>query len=99
MTEAQGMPWLVEALAYWHEQTTEAYTAGEDWVREEPPDLLDLIDAVAPLLSREDAQLLREAFDLCPIHHCDIAICDDDNDPECATYRAERKGETDDRTS
>ncbi len=30
---------------------------------------------------------LRLAHSLCPIHHCDYAICFDDDEPECATIR------------
>lgn len=29
-----------------------------------------------------------ESLEICPIHHCALEICIDDNDPECALYRS-----------
>jgi hypothetical protein len=42
-----------------------------------------------------DAQIteLCEAYDLCPLHRCDIGICGDDDAPECRDYRTGRRPE------
>lgn len=40
--------------------------------------------------SLSDADAARDfllSYDLCPLHECDIEICADDADPECAEYR------------
>jgi hypothetical protein len=36
----------------------------------------------------QSLSLLYLDFSLCPMHHCDYAICFDDDDDECATIRA-----------
>jgi len=51
-------------------------------------DQLDLFELLAPLLSFFDRIELAARLDICPIHFRDIEICIDDNDPECADYRA-----------
>jgi hypothetical protein len=54
---------------------------------------LDIEIAIAAALRaatrNNDANLLLAAFDLCPMHEQDMAICSDDNLEECAQLRAE----------
>lgn len=33
------------------------------------------------------AESLLLSYDLCPLHECDIEICADDDDPDCAAFR------------
>ena len=51
-------------------------------------ELIALLDAIriSPYHMHE-LSLMRLEFSLCPLHHCDYAICFDDDDPECATIR------------
>jgi len=61
----------------------------------EPDDHHDhpLDDAITLAISTLDAadpqttSMMRLEHSLCPLHHCDYAICFDDDDPDCATIR------------
>jgi hypothetical protein len=48
--------------------------------------LLSMIDA-APYQTQRLSMLYLDNS-LCPMHHCDYAICFDDDEPDCATIRA-----------
>lgn len=39
------------------------------------------------IISPDDCESLIP-YDICPIHACDIEICNDDDDAECALYRS-----------
>lgn len=51
-------------------------------------DLLDIINEICSMLPDADAAELRLRLDLCPIHHCDLDTCADDDRLECSDYRA-----------
>jgi hypothetical protein len=65
-------------------------TAGDD----EAPDLLDAFVATESLLDRKNFLALAAALDLCPFHHCDLEICDDD-ERDCRDKMAETPETTD----
>lgn len=56
---------------------------------------LDRIDAACMLAEHlissdrdADAFAILASFDICPIHHCDLEICADDDETICRRYRA-----------
>jgi hypothetical protein len=52
-------------------------------------ELIALLDAIrADPYHIHELSMLRLDESLCPLHHCDYAICFDDDDPECAPIRA-----------
>ena len=84
-----------ESLARLHElidAPADLIRATEPPYYSEPHDianeLIALLDAIriSPYHMHE-LSLMRLEFSLCPLHHCDYAICFDDDDPECATIR------------
>ena len=51
---------------------------------------LELIMTIYNLITALDtdaASLMRLDYSLCPLHHCDYAICFDDDNAECAVIR------------
>jgi hypothetical protein len=51
-------------------------------------DVDDAIDALRIILDEQEMEYLFRMMERCPIHGCDRAICDDDDNPDC---REERK--------
>jgi hypothetical protein len=47
----------------------------------------DQLDALINALSIDARSALELDLSLCPLHHCDYAICFDDRDPECFAIR------------
>jgi len=42
---------------------------------------------LAETINDDAAKNFLLSYDCCPIHHCDIEICRDDNDLECIQFR------------
>lgn len=54
-------------------------------------DIASLIADIDPTAMLSNAMTIRDlalAYDICPIHACDIFICADDDIAECAELRA-----------
>lgn len=49
---------------------------------------LERVAACIAVLTGEELCVLACSYDLCPIHLCDAAICDDDDPPECRIARS-----------
>lgn len=51
-------------------------------------DHLDALHAAFQLMPLPLFAELALSCDCCPLHICDIAICADDNEPDCLQYRS-----------
>lgn len=60
-------------------------------VEDDDGDLIDLFHQGAENLGLAPMEkgYLAEMLDLCPLHHCDVEICADDQVESCATVREE----------
>jgi hypothetical protein len=54
---------------------------------DDPSPYLSILRDCISALDPHTLSLLRLDASLCPLHHCDYAICFDDDDTECATIR------------
>lgn len=58
-----------------------------DALLEPDPDYISIVIALKPLLQPDAFRSVAERLELCPVHICDVKICADDEDPECAGVR------------
>ena len=68
----QSLPDPIEIIAH-------ALLALLDTNDDDAPDLLAAFTALEPLMRPDEYYTLARMLDLCPIHHCDIEICADDD--------------------
>lgn len=48
---------------------------------------IDYLHHIKPILTPADHADLCIALDVCPVHVCDVEICDDDEEQECEAIR------------
>lgn len=78
-----------------HESADEIFAYANDFDPDSPPLTMEIIHEMIDLFSilendeysRQEITMLYLDDSLCPMHHCDYAICFDDDDEECALIR------------